>query len=228
MLDANCPNCGAAIRFRSADLPVKVCDYCRSAIVRSGDHLEAIGRIAEVPEDVSPLQIGARGSDEGQGFEVIGRVRWKWTDGGWNEWLILFQDGSSAWLGEAMGRYMLLRQIDHSGLRTGAVRKLRDDRPVVPGDEATIDGIDYRVTDVKEATCAGSEGELPYSAPLGLAMKSIDLMAGDGHCASIQKADSPEAPGEVSVYAGRYVSLADLRATGLRAFEGWPMPRFAA
>lgn len=223
MLDANCPNCGAAVRFRSADLPVKVCDHCRSSLVRNGDVLQAMGTIAEVPEDVSPLQIGVRGMDGGQGFELIGRVRWRWTDGGWNEWLALFDDGSTGWLGEAMGRCMLLRQIDHSGLRTGVVRALRDDQEVVLGAEATIDGIEYHVTDVKEAICAGSEGELPFGAPVGLKMASVDLMAADGHCASIQKDR-----GEVLVYAGRYVTLRDLKATGLRAFEGWPMPQFAA
>ncbi len=223
MLDANCPNCGAAVHFRSADLPVKVCDYCRSSLVRSGDVLQAMGKIAEVPEDVSPLQLGVRGTDGGVGFELIGRVRWRWTDGGWNEWLALLDDGSTAWIGEAMGRYMLLRQIAHAGFRTAAVRSLRDDQEVELGSEATIDGVEYTVTDVKEASCAGGDGELPFSTPVGLTMKSIDLMAPDGRCASIQKER-----GEVLVYAGRYVTLSDLKATGLRAFEGWPMPRFAA
>jgi hypothetical protein len=223
VFDANCPNCGAAVRFRSADLPVKVCDYCRSSLVRTGDVLQAMGKIAEVPEDVSPLQIGVRGTDGGVGFELIGRVRWRWTDGGWNEWLALFDDGSTAWIGEAMGRYMLLRPVEHGGMRTGVVRSLRDDQDIELGTEATIDGINYTVTDVKEASCAGGDGELPFSTPAGLTMKSIDLMAPDGHCASIQKER-----GEVLVYAGRYVTLGDLKATGLRAFEGWPMPRFAA
>jgi hypothetical protein len=223
VLDANCPNCGAAVRFRSADLPVKVCDYCRSSLIRTGDVLQAVGKIAEVPEDVSPLQIGVRGVDDGKGFELIGRVRWRWTDGGWNEWLALFDDGSTAWIGEAMGRYMLLRQLAHAGFRTAVVRSLRDDQNVPLGTEATIDGVKYVVTDVKEATCVGGDGELPFSTPPGLTMKSVDLMAPDGQCASIQKER-----GEVLAYAGRYVTLRDLKATGLRAFDGWPMPRFAA
>jgi hypothetical protein len=202
---------------------VKVCDYCRSSIVRDGETLKAVGRVAEVPEDVSPLEVGVRGAYDGKSFELVGRVRWRWADGGWNEWLALFDDGSTGWLGEAMGRYMLLRQIAHSGFRTTVVRSMRDGQEVVLGTEATIDGIDYRVTDVKEATCAGSEGELPFNAPVGLTMASVDLMAADGHCASIQKDGD-----EVSVYAGRYLSLRDLGASGLRAFEGWPMPQFAA
>ncbi|MDH7973062.1 DUF4178 domain-containing protein [Sphingomonas sp. AR_OL41] len=222
MLDAHCPNCGAAIRFRSADLPVKVCDYCRSAVVRSGEHLQAMGRIAEVPEDVSPLQIGSRGMDDGIGFELIGRVRWRWSGGGWNEWLAWRADGSTAWIGEAMGRFMVLYEAK-PGQGNAVMRRMREDKEVIVGTASTIAGTDYVVTDVKEAVCAGSEGELPFSAPLGLTIRSIDLMARDGQCASIQKDR-----GEVTAYIGRYASLAELRANNLRSFEDWPMPDFAA
>jgi hypothetical protein len=222
VLEANCPNCGAAIRFRSADLPVKVCEYCRSAIVRKGEQLQAMGKIAEVPEDVSPLQIGSRGMDGGAAFELIGRVRWRWSGGGWNEWLALFADGSTAWIGEAMGRFMVLRAVT-AGQSNALMRQVREDKKVTIGTSSTIAGTDYVVTDVKQAECAGSEGELPFSAPLGLTIRSIDLMARDGSCASIQKDR-----GDVAAWAGRYASLAELGATNLRSFEGWPMPDFAA
>jgi len=221
MFMANCPNCGAAISFRSVDLPVRVCDYCHSSIVRTGDALVSMGKVAEVPEDVSPLQIGVRGTDGGQNFQLIGRVRWRWTDGGWNEWLALFDNGATAWIGEAMGRYMLLREVAATG--SAVERSLQAGAQIILGTEALIDGVHYRVTDVKEATCGGSEGELPFNTPPGFSMPSVDLMAADGHCASIQKDG-----GEVKVYAGRYVTLADMKASGLRAFDGWPMPRFAA
>ena len=224
MLDATCPNCGAPIRFRSNDLPVKVCDYCRTSVLRTGGNLQAIGKIAEVPDDVSPLQLGVRGRDGAQSFELIGRVRWRYADGAWNEWLALFDDGSTGWVGESTGRYMMLRAIDHSGMRTAIVRQLRDGQTVEVGEQATIDGVDYWVSDVKDVTVVASEGELPFSAPRGLAAISIDLNGRDGECASVQKDED----GEVEVYTGRYMSLADLHATGLRSFEDWPMPDFRA
>lgn len=199
---------------------MKVCDYCHSAVLRSGGNLQAIGKIADVPDDVSPLQLGVCGHDGDSGFELIGRVRWRYADGAWNEWLALFDDGSTGWLGESMGRYMLLRAVDHSGMRTAIVRQLRDGVSVPVGEDATIDGTEYRVVDVKDVTVVASQGELPFPAPVGLTASSIDLMARDGHCASIQKDEH----GEVEVFTGRYVSLADIAATGLRAFEGWPMP----
>lgn len=223
MIEVSCPNCGAAVRFRSVSLPVRVCDYCRSTLLRTGESVEAMGKVAQVPDDVSPLQIGTRGVDGGRRFELIGRVRMRWADGGWNEWLALYDDGTTGWLSEAMGRYMLLAPVDHGAGRTKAVQRIRNDEDVPLGTEAMIDGVDYRVADVKAATFAGSEGELPFSTPADTAIRSVDLMASDGRCASIQKDR-----GEVAVYAGRYVTLADIAATDLRRFEGWPLPRFAA
>ena len=223
MFRASCPNCGAPIAFRSAELPVKVCDYCHSAVLRTGGNLAAMGTIADVPDDVSPLQLGSRGRAGARSFELIGRVRWRYADGAWNEWLAYFDDGSTGWLGESMGRYMLLRPIDHSGMRTTIVRQLRDGQPVIPGTEATIDGVDYWVADVKSVSCVASEGELPFNS-LGVTAESIDLMSADERCASLQK----DKGGEVEVFTGQYVTLADIAATGLRQFEGWPMPVYPA
>ena len=73
-------------------------------------------------------------------------------------------------------------------------------------------------------TCVASEGELPFAALTGKQALSGDLMAADGACASVQR----EGGDAVAAYVGRYVSLADVAATNLRAFEGWPMPRYAA
>lgn len=224
MLDANCPNCGAPIRFRSSDLPVKVCDYCRSTIRRNGEDLEKIGTVAEVPEDVSPLQIGVRGRDGDLGFELLGRVRWRYEDGAWNEWLAMFSDGSTGWLGESMGRYMLLREVQTGRANSTALRLLADGRAVPVGTEATIDKVEYRVSDVKTVRVVASEGELPFPAPVGLSAISLDLMTADTRCASIQK----QAGEDVEVYVGRYVTLAEIAATGLRSFEDWPMPAYTA
>lgn len=221
MLNAACPNCGAPVRFRSADLPVLVCEHCRSSLLRGQESLQAMGKIAEVPEDVSPLQLGSCGRDGTLTFELVGKVRWRWTDGAWNEWLALFSDNSIGWLGEAMGRFMLLRPTD-PGTGNRVVEALRAGETVAVGTGCRIDGVDYVVTDVKDTVCVGGEGELPFSTPAGLAMISIDLMTGDGRCASIQKDR-----GDVQAYVGRYVDLSDIAATRLRAFEGWPMPSFA-
>ena len=223
MLDTNCPNCGAALRFRSANLVAKVCEHCYSTIGRRGAVLENAGKAAEVPEDVSPLQLGSRGRDGDRRFEVVGRVRWRWSDGAWNEWCCLWSDGGYAWLGEASGRLMLLTEVKTSAWDGGVAAAMRSGQPVSPGMTASLGGLDYVVNDVQQVECIGAEGELPFPPAIGTTGVSVDLQRPDGRAASLQTEN-----GELSAYAGRYVTLEDIRATGLREFEGWPMPRFGA
>lgn len=221
MLRVPCPNCGAEVLFRSPALPSRVCDYCQTIVVRRGQDVEAVGKAAVLPFDVSPIQIGTRGRYDGQGFEVIGRVRWGWIDGSWNEWLLLFDDGKDGWLGEAMGQLMLLKERALGDMRSNAINALADGKPVELGMEAELDGEKLMVADAREATCIAAEGELPFPAPVGLTIFSVDLRSPSGACASLQR--EGEMP---TLYAGRYVTLDEIAPTGLRAIEGWPMPAF--
>lgn len=223
MLSVSCPNCGAEVVFRSAALPSRVCDRCQTILVRRGDGVEAVGKAASLPFDVSPVQRGMRGSFETRGFEVLGRIRWGWTDGSWNEWLLLFDDGSNAWLGEAMGQYMLLRERPLGDLNSKAVNLLAAGESVPIGLAGEVDGETLTAADAREATCLAAEGELPFPPATGATVYSVDFRSGSGRCASLQR----EAGGP-SFYDGRYVTLAELHPTGLRAFDGWRMPAFAA
>jgi ribosomal protein S27E len=223
MLKVECPNCGAEVVFRSAGLPARICDYCRTMIVRSGEGVSAIGKAAELPFDVSPIQLGTSGRFGDHGFEVIGRVRWGWTDGSWNEWLLLFDDGSKAWLGEAMGQYMLLRERPLDELRAQAIRTLAQGGEVPVGTEAQVDGEILIVSDAREVVCIAAEGELPFTAPAGWTIFSVDFRSASGRCASLQR-DGATA----DFYDGRYVTLAELKPTNLRDLEGWTAPAFAA
>ncbi|MGZ8281802.1 MAG: DUF4178 domain-containing protein [Allosphingosinicella sp.] len=224
MLNVACPNCGAPVLFRSPALPSRVCDHCRTIVVRSsrGGEVEAVGKAAALPFDVSPIAIGTSGTFDGRRFEVIGRVRWGWTDGSWNEWLLLFDDGSDGWLGEAMGQFMVTRERPIGDIRADAVRTLVDGGEVPVGTAAQIDGDPFTVADAREATCIASEGELPFSAPPGWTIFSVDFRSPTGRVASLQREGKLS-----SFYDGRYLTLAELAPRGLRAIEGWQTPAYS-
>ena len=221
MLTVNCPNCGAALSFRSSALPARVCDYCRTMVVRSGDTIEPVGTVAELPFDVSPIQIGMRGRFEDKAFEVVGRIRWGWTDGSWNEWLLLFDDGSDAWLGEAMGQFMLLKERPAGGARVGVVRAIASGTEVEIGTEAQVEGTNLIVSDARRAKLLAAEGELRFTPKAGWTVYSVDLKSRGGRCVSIQR-DSEG----THVYDGRYVTLAELEPQGLRPLDGWKLPAY--
>lgn len=218
-----CPNCGADVVFRSPALPSRVCDACRTMLVRSDAGLAQFGIAAALPFDVSPVQIGMRGTEAGQSFDVIGRVRWSWTEGAWNEWLLLFADGGTAWLGEAMGQFMLLREHALGDVHSTTLRAIAKGEAAQVGQKVELFGRRLFIADARQALCITAEGELPFVAPSGWQVYNVDLRGADGACASLQR-DGKTA----SFYQGRYVTLAELAPRGLRAIEGWALPDYAA
>jgi hypothetical protein len=61
VLVANCPSCGATVEFKSGQSIVVICEYCRSAVARTDRELKDLGKVAELVETGSPLDVGLRG-----------------------------------------------------------------------------------------------------------------------------------------------------------------------
>ena len=180
-------------------------------VVRSDVSLEAIGTMASLPDDISPLRIGTGLTIEGRSYNVLGRARMYWADGAWNEWFI--DDGATpGWLIEAQGFFSVAFPRPLPPILTGAPW------PVLG---ATIDlgGTLYRVSDLKEATCRGSEGELPFAAPSGRVVRYADLNSASGGFVSLEDADDGR-----RFYSGANVHFDDLGFNDLRPVEGWAEP----
>ncbi len=214
-----CPTCGAQVRFQSRQSVYAVCEYCSSMIVRSDVDVEAIGTMAALPDDMSPLQIGTEGKYRGEHFGIIGRVKMSWDAGLWNEWCLLMDDGRRGWLAEAQGTFAIAFELELTQLPasflTGGNKGSFVMMPKL-GMYIPIKGIDYRVMDIKKTVCVGSEGELPFPAPKGRESVCVDLLSKNGEFASIELYD-----GAAKLYAGHYIEWGDMRPTNIRELEGW-------
>ena len=111
---ANCPSCGAAVKFQSAASVLAVCEYCASTLLRRGAVLEDIGKMASLMDDPTLIRVGSEGGYKGARFAVIGRLQMRYEAGLWNEWHILFDDMRTGWLGESAGEFFVTfeRQVD--------------------------------------------------------------------------------------------------------------------
>lgn len=204
--------------LRSAAMPYAVCAYCQSVVMREGEGLKEIGKSAVLPFDVSPIQLGTAGEADGAMFQVAGRVRWGWSDGSWNEWLLACSDGRHRWLGEAMGQFQLLAEKPEA-MDDALLRQFAAGNPIAPGDQAVVGDAAFVAADIKEAHCLGGEGDLPFPTPADWTMTSVDFKSKTGGSLSVQR----DAQG-TSAYEGRYVELADLKPKNLRQIEGWTLP----
>jgi hypothetical protein len=200
---ASCPSCGAPVAFRSATSLYVVCDFCRSTLLRSGEDLQNLGRMAELLEDSSPIQIGSEGTFRSRHFLVIGRIQMKYEAGIWNEWHILFDDGRGAWLAEAAGEWIVSAQVAVAD-PLPAFETLAPDLPV------TLDGRSFRVADLETARCIAGQGELPFKVAAGYDVNTADLR-GNGRYVTLDYSETPPL-----VFVGQTVSFADLKLEKLR------------
>jgi Domain of unknown function (DUF4178) len=210
-----CPSCGADIKFQSPVSVTCICPYCRSLVVRHDKNVDSIGKMAELPDDVSPFQLGTEGVYKGTRFSLIGRMVIGWEEGRWSEWFMHVDDGRRGWLAEAQG---FLAVSFEEPLPDEAKARLR--KPML-GAVLRLGRAAFSIADVKEAQCIGSDGELPLLASTGRKTTSVDLVNRDGGFASVEFAkDSAEA----RCYIGEYVEFDQLRFIGLRELPGWKMP----
>ena len=209
-----CPSCGADVPFRNAVSVYAVCASCGSMVVRTDDAVASIGTMAALPAETSALQLGTGLHWANHAYTAIGRVRMSWGDGSWNEWFLQGEAGT-AWLAEAQG--MLAVLFEHA-----VPPALAQGVPVL-NQVVRIDGQAYRVADIKQASCVGSEGELPFAATQGRSTTTVDLLSASAGFAGLEVGETAR-----RFFIGRHAGFATLRLSNLREIEGWQPPRNTA
>ena len=177
---APCPGCGAPVEFRSAQSTHAVCSFCRSTVVRDGDTLARMGKMAELFDDHSPLQLLAGGRWQGKAFTLVGRLQYRGASGTWTEWNALFDDGSSGRAGRGQRRLRVLAAGGHAAascrrptqFRVGADHgDRRQDLSASPSNE--------------QVALISAQGELPKLPPLGQPFAMVELRSPDGEVLGI-------------------------------------------
>jgi Domain of unknown function (DUF4178) len=204
---AACPNCGAAVEFRSAASASAVCSFCRSTLVRDGEALRRIGTSAELFDDHSPLQLGASGRYQGSAFTLVGRLQVGYADGTWNEWHALFDSGKSGWLSEDNGAYVVAFDTPLTGEAPRADE-------LSAGERRLVHGSAWSVASVTRARLIAAQGELVHAPRQdGAEFTVADLRNERGEVGTLDYSDPA---GAVGWTIGRAVRLAELNLAGLR------------
>ena len=212
VLVANCPSCGAPVEFKSGQSIVVICGYCRSAIARTDRELKDLGKVAELVETGSPLDLGLRGKWKDIPFELTGRAQLGHEMGGqWDEWYATFSNGWLGWLAEAQGRFYITFQYP-----------IPEGAQVPPFDQLQlgqqVPGLPWptplMVAETGRATALGAKGEIPYLLTPGETYYYADLSGVNNSFGTLDYNQSPPL-----VFLGQQVTLAELGITTTRAPE---------
>jgi hypothetical protein len=210
----NCPQCGGPVPFKTSTSLYAVCGFCKSTLVRTDIDLKKLGTSADLPADVSPLQVGATGRYDGKSFEIVGRLKVRWQEGYWNEWHVWFNDGRTGWLAEATGFYMLNFEQDPAKIE----QKISTKKDVRVGALVNLGGRGYRVADMRACEVVASEGELGYAGFTGRQSENVDLIGPNELYACIEFVEK-----QFNLYMGLYVGFDDLNLKNLRELDGWKL-----
>lgn len=196
-----CPNCGAAVEFRSGSSLTLVCGSCKQVVVRTDRTLEGLGTVADVAATEHSLALRDRGSLGGRPFEVLGRVVLRHPQGGsWEQYHLRYDDGSWAWVDTAQGRWSEVALTREVWLRPlGAVHI---------GERVRLGSYgDFTVTETNAAVFESASGELPFAVRPGQLLTFVDLSGPNGSVASVHYLDLG---GQHQVFVGHAITRADL------------------
>ena len=207
-----CPSCGCQIDPDLRFAHMVVCGQCRSAIVLDEEALRLSGTMAVLAQTPGPLHVGGSGrlSDKHH-FSVLGRVRYGYKQGFWDEWYIALRDGANAWIGEDENNFSLEMLSPDDSFEF-------DYLDIQPGQRIKLGEKTYHVDEKGVAVCEGGEGQLPFAISSGEHVPFVDLSCGK-RFATIEF----ETDGATRVFLGKRLALAEIQMdSGARdAGAGW-------
>jgi hypothetical protein len=195
----SCPTCGAPHTVENPGVVMSVCEYCSNAVIWDEDAIRDAGKRATLPEGFTRLYRGATGRLFKKRFLVLGRVRYSFGRGFWDEWYVELQNGSTGWLTEDNHELALQQAVPDVNVRPFDSYMLNTSFKV--GDS------EFVVQELGQARCLGLEGDLPRALEPDESYPYVDASSPDGrYTLGIEYDD--ERP---SVFRGRWVKHASLK-----------------
>ncbi len=148
-----CPSCGAEHSLHNPGIITVVCDYCGNAVYWDEEKIKDAGKQAVLPEGLTRLYRGAGGTLFNRRFLVLGRVRYSFGQGFWDEWYLEFADGRLGWLSE--DNFELAWETRAKDADLPSFEELW------PGNRVVVGEREYVIEEKGEAVCLGVEGKLP-------------------------------------------------------------------
>ncbi len=194
--------------FRFAGAMAQVCKHCKFVVARTDRDLRAVGRVADLVEIPTPLQLGVTGRWGNEPFVVDGRVqldRAGAPGAPWQEIFIAFPaSGRWTWVAFAQGRWYATSEapLPLNGLPPWS--SLR------PSGRVHLEGHGvFTVVEVGQRRVISAEGEMPHVAAPGAVTGFADISGPRGEFGTIDYGDGRSIPPKL--YLGRQFDPAVLK-----------------
>ena len=196
--NTSCPSCGAPADDVDRFAAMAVCEYCGGAFYFKDEAVLAMGKMAIMVEYPTPFYIHATGSFRKKEFQIIGRLRYRYAKGFWDEWYLRFDDDTYKWFVEDEMEFSMEEEV-----------KTPENLPafdmLYPGCPLIIDKHNLQVDELDVAKLEGAEGSIPFVITKDTMFQYADASQ-DEYTVTIEYAeDGPE------IYQGIWIDKDELK-----------------
>jgi hypothetical protein len=200
MSSMNCASCGAPVEIVNRFSKVLVCGYCGTHLKVSDGGIEIAGKYPKLADFPSIFQVGSRGTILGKPFTALGRMRYKYQGGHFDEWFVEY-DGDKAWFTEDDGTYTLYTDL-FEAVEIPDISTVKAGQNMLVGDKKVM------IKEKGKAVVEGGEGELFFYVEPGSEVIYLDAVS-EGKKVSIEYTED-----EVEMFTGRPLLKRDIVVEG--------------
>jgi len=191
----NCPQCGDQLERQFKHSKLIKCRSCNSSIFLEDEHVKLIGESSVLSPEPSLIQLYKPFEFQGVNYTPLGKIRYSYGRGFWEEWFIRNQNNKLLWLSIDEGDFVLQEKMKLS-LPFKSSTKFK---------VGTSYG-NYNVTEIGTGTCVGFEGELPEAITLNEKHKYIHLSQGHGNLVTIEFSEN-----KTETYKGKWIDPLNIK-----------------
>jgi len=196
----NCPSCGATLAVQDRFTKVVICEYCGQTSVLKNRSLDPTGEKVSLADIESEFAIGREGTLRGSDFKVLGRLRYDYEDGYWDEWFLSMEDGKKLWVQEDEGE---LTTYSKESI-TSAIPPWEE---IKVGSMVSVNGSSVFITEKNTASITGGLGQLMFRITPGEQISYVD-----GNCSG-ELVSIEFSPEEINFSRGQALAPTDFQFT---------------
>ncbi len=162
--EINCPQCGALLPIRFRWSKLIECPSCHSSIFLEDEGAKLKGKSSTLSPEPSLVQLHEPLIIEGKNYLPLGKIRYSYGRGFWEEWFLQGANNREFWLSIDEGDFVLEHPIEMP-------LPFRDVGRLLVGDHY----MGYQVTEKGKGECVGFSGELPKVVTIGEVHRYLHL-----------------------------------------------------
>lgn len=194
----NCPQCGNELPLNFRHSKLVVCSHCSSTLFLEDEALRLAGQQSVLADLPSLVQLQLPFSYRNTTYLPVGHIRYRYSDGFWDEWWVLDGQGEGSWLSVDEGEFAfeqaltepldVLQNVGFERLKVGSY----------------LD--QWLVTERDQAVCEGFRGELPEIIEVGETFDYVHLSGRNSELITLEFVDEG-----IQAYQGQWVNPFEIK-----------------